>query len=178
MFSGYDGELFDLHRNDLREIDVHKLLATACLILTFSASALQADKIFTIAGTGKAVYSGDGGEAVKAGVGGPFGISLGPDRAVYVCEISNHVVRRIDEKTGTISTVAGSGKQGYAGDGGPATNASLSVAAGLAVDEVGNLYIADTENLIHEHAERSGFPANKVTAVRKMIDPVTAEAED
>ena len=48
----------------------------------------------------------------------------------------------------------------------------------VVADKTFCIYIADTENLIHEHAERSGFPANKVTAVRKMIDPVTAEAED
>src|SRR6185369_17546477 len=95
----------------------------ATLLCLFAASGATAAEVRTIAGTGSPAYTGDGGAATAAGVGGPFGLVIGPDGALYVCEISSHTIRRIDEKTGTISTVAGSGKKGYAGDGGPAKQA-------------------------------------------------------
>jgi streptogramin lyase len=116
------------------------------LIFFLPNSVRSADEVLTLAGTGKIVYSGDGGEAVKAGVGGPFGISLGPDGALYVCEIFNHVIRRIDEKTGTISTFAGSGKKGYAGDGGPATGALLNEPYEVRFDSLGNMFFVEMQN--------------------------------
>jgi DNA-binding beta-propeller fold protein YncE len=121
-------------------------IVLASLIFCLPHSVRSADKVITLAGTGKAVYSGDGGEAVQAGVGGPFGISLGPDGALYVCEISNHVIRRIDEKTGTISTVAGSGKKGYAGDGGPATKAMLNEPYEVRFDSAANMFFVEMKN--------------------------------
>jgi len=80
-------------------------------------------RVVTLAGNGTTGFTGDGGPARSAGVSGPFGVVGDHAGGLYVCEIGNHVVRRIDLETGRISTVAGSGRQGYAGDGGPATAA-------------------------------------------------------
>ncbi len=110
------------------------------------AGEVVAGRVVTIAGTGKVAYSGDGGSAVDASVGGPFGVSLGPDGALYVCEIANHAVRRINETTGKISTVAGSGQQGYAGDGDPATKAKLNEPYEVRFDRAGNMFFVEMKN--------------------------------
>ncbi len=115
-------------------------------LLASAPSLVAAAEIVTIAGTGKLELSGDGGPAVKAGVGEPFGLVIGPDGALYVCETKTHVVRRIDEKTGTISTVAGSGKMGYGGDGGPATAALLNEPYEVRFGRDGNMYIVEMRN--------------------------------
>ena len=96
-----------------------KTLTLAALL----ALPLSAAEIKTLAGTGVSGASGDGGAAVAAQVGNPYGLTIGPDGALYVCEIDTHRIRRIDLKTGKISTVAGTGAKGYSGDGGPATQA-------------------------------------------------------
>lgn len=106
-------------------------------------SAFPAE-VVTIAGCGTDEYSGDGGPALKAGLGQPFGLEIGPDGMLYFCEFSNHVIRRLDLKTQTLSTVAGTGrKKGYAGDGGPAMSALMNEPHELRFDSVGNLYISD-----------------------------------
>jgi len=108
-------------------------------LASFLTLTCSAGEVITIAGHGKAEYSGDGGLATEAGVGGPFGISLGPDGALYICETTNHVIRRMDRKTGTLSTVAGSGNKGYAGDGGPATKAKLNEPYEIRFDQAGHM---------------------------------------
>ena len=111
------------------------------MALNLSASAAE---IVTIAGTSKDEFTGDGGPALKAGVGQPFGLEIGPDGALYYCEFSNHVVRRLDLKTNSLTTVAGTGrKAGYAGDGGPATKALMNQPHELRFDADGNYYISD-----------------------------------
>jgi serine/threonine-protein kinase len=98
-----------------------------------------------VAGTGEAGFSGDGGEAAAAELDYPTGLALGPDGGLYVSDTNNSCVRRIDPN-GTITTVAGFGTQGFSGDGGPATAAEHDSPEGLAIDEAGNLYIADQRN--------------------------------
>lgn len=115
-------------------------------IVTSVPSTAISDEIVTIAGTGKRERSGDGGPAVKAAVGEPYGLSHGPDGALYVCEIATHVIRRIDEKTGTVSTVAGTGTQGYKGDGGPATRAQLNEPYEIRFDSTGNMFFVEMKN--------------------------------
>src|SRR5688500_16336556 len=113
----------------------------ACLGL--SCFPLIAAEVVTIAGTGRDGHSGDGGPAVKASIGGPFGVTVGPDGALYVCEISSHVVRRVGLVSGTISTVAGCGRKGYSGDGGPATEALLNEPYEVRFDRDGHMYFVE-----------------------------------
>lgn len=103
-------------------------------------------EVVTIAGTGEEQYVGDGGPATEAPVSGPFGVVVGPDEAVYVCEIGNHVIRRIDPEAGIITTVAGTGEKGYAGDGGSATQAKLNEPYEVRFDAGGNMYFVEMMN--------------------------------
>ncbi len=102
--------------------------------------------ITTIAGTGTAGFSGDGGQAMVARLHLPTALAVDLGGDVYVADTRNHRIRRISGTTGTITTVAGTGVQGFAGDGGPASAAVIDSPYGLAVDGAGNLYLADTHN--------------------------------
>lgn len=106
----------------------------------------QLNTIETIAGNGHAAFSGDGGAAIEASVNNPRDIAFGPDGLLYVADELNHRVRAIDLTTGIITTVAGNGIADFAGDNGPATQASLYRPAGLEFDNEGHLYIVDTYN--------------------------------
>jgi cysteine-rich repeat protein len=101
--------------------------------------------INTVAGTGATGAAGDGGPATSAPLRRPSSVAAGPDGAFFVADFDGHRVRRI-AVDGTITTVAGIGAAGFAGDGGPATSALLSHPAGIAVDPSGRVYIADQDN--------------------------------
>jgi len=104
--------------------------------------------ITTLAGNGTAAYAGDGLPSTDASVSvnEPGGVALDGAGNLYIADTGNNVVREISADSGTISTVAGTGSQGSAGDGGPATAATLNQPQGVTVDGSGNLYIADTAN--------------------------------
>jgi streptogramin lyase len=114
---------------------------------TWKVLPLAADQamIRTVVGTGQRGYSGDGGPASHAQVNNPYGIAIGPDDALYICDTDNHAVRRVS-RDGTISTVAGNGKRGYSGDGQKATAASLNEPYEVRVDRQGSLYIVERMN--------------------------------
>jgi hypothetical protein len=101
--------------------------------------------ITTIAGTGAPGWSGDGGPATDARLNEPWGIALDEGGNVYFTQLPS-VARRIDADSGVITTIAGSGKPGYAGDGGPATDARMNSPEHIAVDAQGFLFIEDTGN--------------------------------
>src|ERR1022692_3561086 len=90
-------------------------------------------------------FSGDGGAATGAQLNTPLSIALDGTGNLYVADCQNQRVRRVSAG-GSMATIAGNGVRGYAGDGGPATQAHLSCPHGVAVDSAGNLYIGDTEN--------------------------------
>jgi sugar lactone lactonase YvrE len=115
-------------------------------LLAVSLARLPAQSIVTLAGTGTPGFSGDGGPAAQAEINNPYGLGIGPDGALYFCEIGNHRVRRLDLKTKLISTVAGSGQKGYSGDGGPALAAALNEPYELRFDRDGNLYFCEMQN--------------------------------
>ena len=102
--------------------------------------------ITTVAGTGERGYSGDGGLAVEAEFGSITDVAVDGAGNLYTADAPNHRVRRVDAATGIITTVAGTGVQGYGGDGGRAVEARLNSPTGVAVDSAGNLYIGDLEN--------------------------------
>jgi sugar lactone lactonase YvrE len=101
--------------------------------------------ITTVAGTGRAGYGGDGGPAALALLNSPTGIAVGLGDSVLVADTGNNRVRMISSD-GTISSVAGTGEAGYAGDGGLASQAVLNSPQGLAVDAEGNIYLTDSFN--------------------------------
>ena len=101
--------------------------------------------ITTVAGTGTAGFSGDNGLAINAQLSGPSAVAVDRNGNVYIGDQSNSRVRRVDT-LGRITTVAGNGTFGYSGDNGSALNAAISYPAGIAVDDNGNLYIADRFN--------------------------------
>src|SRR5690606_11058058 len=104
----------------------------------------EADSIETIAGTGEAGFSGDGGDAVEAELNNPRDLQLSPDgELLYVADELNHRVRVIDLGAGSIETAAGNGEQGYDGEGHDPTETALNRPGGLAFDGDGMLYIAD-----------------------------------
>jgi sugar lactone lactonase YvrE len=107
---------------------------------------LESGQLTTVAGTGKAGYSGDGGPATEASLNEPYEIRFDREGNMFWVEMKNHLVRRVDAKSGKISTVAGTGIAGYSGDGGPATRAQLRVPHSIALDGQGGLYIADIGN--------------------------------
>ena len=98
--------------------------------------------VTTIAGTGIAGYSGDGGAATNAQLNAPIGMALDGDSNLYIADSGNHVIRMIS-KSGVISTIVGNGKTGPPGNGGLATNASLVRPVGVAIDGDGNIIIGD-----------------------------------
>jgi DNA-binding beta-propeller fold protein YncE len=122
------------------------LLVAALVGLPTFATAAPAQTIATIAGTGKPENNGDKGVATEINIGDPFGVEIGPDGALYITEVRNHRVRRLDLKTKLLTTVAGSGEIGYAGDGGPATKAKLNEPYEVRFDRAGNMLFVEMKN--------------------------------
>jgi PKD repeat protein len=97
--------------------------------------------ISTVAGTGTAGFTGDGGEATAAQLNGPAGVVVGPSGTLYIVDKGNQRVRKV--ANGTISTVAGTGAEGSFGDGDPASGAQLNWPHGVALDGRGDLYVVE-----------------------------------
>jgi uncharacterized protein (TIGR03437 family) len=111
--------------------------------------------ITTYAGSGTAGYAGDGGAAGSAALNAPTGLALDKSGNLYIADLANNVIRKVST-SGTISTIAGSGTQGYSGNGGAATSARLSGPQDVAVDSSGNVYIADTLNSVVREVTANG----------------------
>ena len=92
-------------------------LAAVLAVIAFGATNATAESIVTVAGTGKAANNGDDGPVDRINIGQTFGVEFGPDGALYICEVENHRVRRLDLQTRRVTTVAGNGQAGYSGDG-------------------------------------------------------------
>lgn len=136
---GPDGSIYILERegNRLRKVEP------------------QTGLIHTVAGTGAKGYAGDGGPAVKATLNGPKELAVSSAGDVYLVDTENHAIRKVDARSGIITTVAG-GRLGSGGDGGPATAAGLDRPHGVAVRPDGSILIGDTNN----HRVRRVTPAS------------------
>lgn len=120
------------------------LALSLSLLLTPLANAAEWT-ISTFAGTGEKGFSGDGGPATKAKMDNPFGVTRGPDGAIWYCEYTGQKVRKITPD-GVIHTIAGTGETGYTGDGGAALKATFNLPHEIRFDAAGDLYIVDMKN--------------------------------
>ena len=102
--------------------------------------------ITTVAGIGLQGYSGDGGPAIRARIGSPTAMKVDGSGHLYFADDRHHVIRRVDGDTGIITTVAGTGEEGYSPDGSRASHAAIATPRGLALDGLGRLYFSDTGN--------------------------------
>jgi sugar lactone lactonase YvrE len=102
--------------------------------------------ITTVAGNGTAGFSGDGGAATSAMLNNPDRISINAAGNFFISDTNNERIRRVDGTTGIITTFAGNGNFGFAGDGGPAVSASFSTPTGVVVTSQGNMYVGDLLN--------------------------------
>lgn len=118
----------------------------ALLISASPLGAHAASIITTVAGNGATGYSGDNGIASSTELDSPWGVAVDDSGNIYIADTDNNVIRKVDNDTGIITTVAGDGAAGYSGDNGLATSAELNFPDGIAVDTSGNIYIADFSN--------------------------------
>jgi sugar lactone lactonase YvrE len=126
------------------------------IVLLVALSADPAPTITSPVGTGKKGFAGDGGPAAKAELDQPFDVAFDRAGNLYFSDTNNHRVRKVDAKTGVVTTVAGNGKKAFAGDGGKATEASLNEPYGIELDADGNLYIVDRLNFCVRKVDARG----------------------
>lgn len=89
-------------------------------------------------------------------VNNPYGVVIGPDGALYFCDLDNHRIRRVDMTTGVVTIVAGNGERGYAGDGGPATQAALNMPHEIVFSASGDLYFVERDAHVVRKVDRRG----------------------
>ncbi len=128
------------------------VLAAACAAAPQPIAAqlvpVATPQIEPVAGNGQLGYSGDGDPATAARLWDPNFIAIDAEGDVYVAEVGNHTIRKVDTRTGFITTAAGmGGSGGYSGDGGPATAAQLNAPYGVAVDDEKNIYITESNRI-------------------------------
>jgi sugar lactone lactonase YvrE len=114
-------------------------LLQSFFVVLAARRAHAASVVSTLVGTGIGGFS-------DQQVNNPYGIIFGPDGALYFCDLDNQRIRRLDPRTRRMTTVAGNGEKGYAGDGGPATAAALNMPHEIQFDARGHLYIAERDN--------------------------------
>ena len=118
------------------------------ILLASCAGHAATPAVTTLIGTGVPGYS-------ETQVNNPYGQAIGPDGALYFCDLDNQRIRRIDLATKRLTTVAGSGERGYRGDGGPASAAALNMPHEIQFDRLGNLYIAERDNHVIRKVDRA-----------------------
>lgn len=109
-------------------------------------SFAQETRVRTVAGTGVAGFDAAAIPAHTARINNPYGVVVGPDHALYFCEVDTGRTRRMDLNTSLLTTIAGNGQQAYAGDGGPALEASFRAPHEIRFDASGNLFIVSRDS--------------------------------
>ncbi len=107
---------------------------------------IEEARITTVAGNGNEGFSGDGGPAAEARLKKPEGLAFDASGNLFIADSFNHCIRRLDRASSVITTIAGTGKRGYAGDGGPAAQAVFRYVMDIVIDARGNSYVADPYN--------------------------------
>ena len=131
----------------MRNYHIKLYIFSLLIFFICTKTTLHAQQIIrTIAGVGSTSYFGDGGPAVAAGIGTAFSVAVNDSGDVFICDNYNNVIRKV-RKDGIISTYCGIAYPTFGGDEGLATAAGISVPYSLALDPIGNLYIADAANL-------------------------------
>lgn len=126
--------------------------------------------ISTVAGTGAQGLSGDDGPASNALLSNPSDVAVDGNNNFYIVEQGNHRVRRVNTGSQIIKTVAGTGAQGFGGDGGPALQAQFSMPASIAFDALGNLYVGDSANSrVRRIANNNAQPGNRAPVFTSNI---------
>jgi streptogramin lyase len=136
----------------MRSTLIFALLSALC-----SPTSLHAGTIETIAGNGRPDV-----------VGQPFGVEIGPDGALYICEVQNHRVLRLDLKSRELTTVAGNGTKGYSGDDGPATKAQLNEPYEVRFDRGGNMLFVEMKNYVVRKVDRQTGKISTVAGTGEM----------
>ncbi|HEY8430811.1 MAG TPA: hypothetical protein VIL20_20670 [Sandaracinaceae bacterium] len=146
---GNEGDYGDALLADFNQLDGIAITADGAIYVSDSKTnrvrVIRDGIVYPVAGNGADAYTGDGGPATEASLNWPTALELEADGSLLVADTLNHVIRRITHD-GIITTVAGDGTAGFAGDGGPATEARLSQPNGLAVAPDGTIYVADRGN--------------------------------
>jgi hypothetical protein len=134
--------------------------------------------IITVAGNRRDGYSGDNGLATAAELNAPAGLAVDAAGDLFIADRNNNRIREVVQATGDIVTVAGNGTAGDRGDNGPATAAELNAPNGVAVDAAGDLFIADSGNVVREVVKATGdiitVAGNGTTGYRGDGGPATA----
>lgn len=126
--------------------DLSPITATQMAAANAAKTKSYSSIINTFAGSDIRAWSGDGGLVKNATLNGTQNVYADKQGNVYISDLVDNVFRKVDAKTGIITTVAGNGLNGFSGDGGPATQASFSNAFHIVADDWGNLYISDLSN--------------------------------
>jgi DNA-binding beta-propeller fold protein YncE len=122
----------------------------------------------TIAGTGEQGFGGDGGPATQALLNNPFDLAFDPAGNLCFSDTYNHCLRRIDARTGIITRIAGTGKAGCDGDGGPATRATMNQPYGIVIDPAGNIFVADRLN---KRVRRIDGASGVISTLAILVEP-------
>jgi sugar lactone lactonase YvrE len=170
-YSGDNGAATSASLNKPHGVCIYETLPPAYLVIADPSNHrirevnLTTGIITKVAGTFWSGYNGDNIDATWARLYYPFGVHVDSSHNTYIADTYNHRIRKVDGKTGIITTVAGTGSKGFSGDGGPATSARLRYPFNLFLDTVGNIYIADTYN----------YRIRKVDAATKIITTVVGD---
>jgi len=170
-YSGDDGPATSASLKKPHAVCIHKASAPAYLVIADPSNHrirevnLKTGIITKVAGTLWSGYNGDNRLAKSARLYYPFGVHVDASHNTYIADTYNHRIRKVDGKTGIITTVAGIGSKGFSGDGGPATSARLRYPFNVFLDSAGNIYIVDTYN----------YRIRKVDAATQIITTVVGD---